>query len=273
MTRISFFTLTVFALIGYVYCASTRETDCQRRRRNEQRATRNLTGLLVPECDEDGNYKAIQCFGETVRGGRPFCACYDNEFGQIKGPSRNLRSCNCIRAHHEWERQSRSQRVPEPRCDATSGEYNAVQCDVTSHWCVEPDSGRQLGERQSGGCSDNLSSVSCGVGGTHHGHDAPHTGYRSGDHSASNGDHHRGTSHHGTSAHDDRTSQRSGSSGSRGSSGSSGHDQSSSHSSGSSRGSSGSSSHNDDSHQASSSSSRQRSSGQSSSGTSQSSRN
>lgn len=257
MARISFFTLAIFALVGCVYCASTRETDCQRRRRTEQGATRNLTGLLVPECDEHGNYKAIQCFGETVRGGRPFCACYDNEFGQIKGPSRNLRSCNCIRDHHEWEHRARSQQGPEPRCDATSGEYNPLQCDVSSHWCVETDSGRQLGERQPGGCSDNLSSISCGVGGTHHGHD--------GDHSGSHGDHHSGTSHRGSSSHDDRTSQRSGTSGSRGTSGSSGHDDSSHQSSGSSRGSSGSSSHNDDSHQGSSSSSQRGSSGHSSS--------
>uniref|UniRef100_A0A224YF04 Thyropin n=1 Tax=Rhipicephalus zambeziensis TaxID=60191 RepID=A0A224YF04_9ACAR len=272
MARISFFTLAIFALVGYVYCASTRETDCQRRRRTEQGATRNLTGLLVPECDEHGNYKAIQCFGQTVRGGRPFCACYDTEFGQIKGPSRNLRSCNCIREHHEWERRSRSQQGPEPRCDATSGEYNPMQCDVSSHWCVETDSGRQLGERQPGGCSESLSSNSCGVGGTHHGHNASQPRHHGGDHSGSHGDHHRGTSHDGTSSHGDHTSQRSGSSGSRGTSGSSGHDDSS-HTSGSSRGSSGTSSHDDDSHQGSSGSSHQGSSGHSSSGTSHSSHN
>lgn len=236
MTRIGFVTLAVFALVGYVFCASTRETDCQRRRRTEQSATRNLTGLLVPECDEHGNYKAIQCFGETVRGGRPFCACYDNEFGQIKGPSRNLRSCNCIRDHHEWEHRSRSQRGWEPRCDTTSGEYNPVQCDVGEHWCVEPDSGRQLGERQPGGCSDNLSAISCGIDGTHHGHQG---GSQRGSH---------GTTHHGSSAHDDRTSQRGGSSGSsHGTSGSSSHDDSSHHGSSGSSHQGGSGHHSGDS--------------------------
>ncbi|XP_037576006.1 U24-ctenitoxin-Pn1a [Dermacentor silvarum] len=197
MNRTGFLALAIFAFVGYAFCASTGETDCQRRRRNEQRATRNLTGLLVPECDEQGNYKAIQCFGEAVRG-RPFCACYDNEFGQIKGPSRSLKSCNCIRDHHEWQQRSSSQKGPEPLCNVTSGEYNALQCDVDSHWCVDTDSGRQEGERQPGGCSSNLSAISCGVGGTHHGH----------------GDSHSGSSHHGTSSHQGRSgSSHQGSSG------------------------------------------------------------
>ncbi|XP_075555252.1 U20-hexatoxin-Hi1a-like [Dermacentor variabilis] len=218
MTRTVFLALAIFALVGYAVCASTRETDCQRRRRNEQGATRNLTGLLVPECDEHGNYKAIQCFGEAVRG-RPFCACYDNEFGQIKGPSRSLRSCNCVRDHHEWQQRSRSQKGPEPRCDATSGEYNAVQCDVGEHWCVDRDTGRQEGERQPGGCSSDLSAISCGVGGTHHGH----------------GDSHGSSSHHGGSGHHDSSGSSShGTSSHHGGSGSSQQGSSDHHSGGSS---------------------------------------
>uniref|UniRef100_A0A023FRL5 Putative thyropin n=1 Tax=Amblyomma cajennense TaxID=34607 RepID=A0A023FRL5_AMBCJ len=163
MTRSAPWVLVTFALIGYIYCAHTGETDCQRRRRNEQRATRNLTGLLVPECDERGEYKAIQCFGEVVGGGRPFCACYDREFGQIKGPSRKLRSCNCVREHYEWERRRGANRGDEPRCNGTSGEYNPVQCSTDQHWCVDSDTGALLGNKQAGGCSSDLSHISCGT--------------------------------------------------------------------------------------------------------------
>uniref|UniRef100_A0A023FUD9 Putative thyropin n=1 Tax=Amblyomma cajennense TaxID=34607 RepID=A0A023FUD9_AMBCJ len=201
MARVAPCVLVIFALIGYIHCAHTGETDCQRRRRTEQHATRNLTGLLVPECDEHGEYKAIQCFGEAVRG-RPFCACYDREFGQIKGPSRSLRSCNCIRAHHEWERsRDSSRRESEPRCDTTSGEFNPVQCSRDEHWCVDRDTGAQLSEKQRGGCSTDLSQASCGIGDTHHGHGAGH-----GDSTHRTGSHHDDTSHHDTgSRHGDST--------------------------------------------------------------------
>uniref|UniRef100_A0A023GBD0 Putative thyropin n=1 Tax=Amblyomma triste TaxID=251400 RepID=A0A023GBD0_AMBTT len=224
MARVTPCVLLIFALIGYVYCAHTGETDCQRRRRNEQRATRNLTGLLVPECDEHGEYKAMQCFGEAVRG-RPFCACYDNEFGQIKGPSRQLRSCNCIREHHDWERSNRgsSRREGGPRCDTTSGEYQPVQCTSTEHWCVDTDTGVQLGEKLRGGCSTDLSQVNCGIGGSHHGHGVGHgdSTHRGGSHEGS-GSHHGEDSRRGSSSrHDDDTSDH-GTSGSRSGSGSRG---------------------------------------------------
>lgn len=201
MNRINFLTLAICTLVGYVLCTPTGETDCQRRRRNEQSATGNLSGLLVPECDEHGNYKPIQCFGETIRG-RRFCACYDKEFGQIKGPSRSLRSCNCVVAYHEWEHTPASERGSEPHCNATSGEYNPVQCNTTDHWCVETDSGRLLGAKMHGGCSTDLSNISCGIDGTHHGHHGSHGQSPHGSHS---------DSHHGTHAdpHTDASHQSS----------------------------------------------------------------
>uniref|UniRef100_A0A023GB76 Thyroglobulin type-1 domain-containing protein n=1 Tax=Amblyomma triste TaxID=251400 RepID=A0A023GB76_AMBTT len=172
MLRTAPCTIAIFALVSCIYCATTRESDCQRRRRTEQRVTRNQAGLLVPECDENGEYLAIQCFGQTVGGGRPFCACYDREFGQIKAPSRHLKSCNCIRKHHEWEHNRGRQSENEPRCNATSGEFNAVQCSHSEHWCVDRDSGVLLGEKRSGGCTSDLSEESCGIGGDRHGHGA-----------------------------------------------------------------------------------------------------
>ncbi|KAL1487395.1 hypothetical protein MTO96_030971 [Rhipicephalus appendiculatus] len=197
MTRINFIALATCALVGYVLCASTGETDCQRRRRTEQSATSNLTGLLVPECAS-----ALATTTSSV---------------QIKGPSRNLRSCNCIVAYHEWEHKSPEERGSEPHCNTTSGEYNPVQCNSTDHWCVEPDSGRLLGAKMTGGCSSDLSSMSCGIDGTHHGHHGSHSDSHHGSHGDSHhgshgdshhgahGDSHTGTSHHDSSNHGDHS--------------------------------------------------------------------
>uniref|UniRef100_A0A131Z4G3 Thyropin n=1 Tax=Rhipicephalus appendiculatus TaxID=34631 RepID=A0A131Z4G3_RHIAP len=83
-----------------------------------------------------------------------------------------------------------------------------MQCDSSAHWCVEPDSGRLLGAKMTGGCSSDLSSMSCGIDGTHHGHHGSpsdsHHGSHSDSHHGSHGDSHHGShgdSHHG--AHGD----------------------------------------------------------------------
>uniref|UniRef100_A0A023GAV9 Putative thyropin n=1 Tax=Amblyomma triste TaxID=251400 RepID=A0A023GAV9_AMBTT len=205
MKQLTVYVLAFSTLIGYISCAATNETDCQRRRRQETANTADRAGLLVPECDEHGEYKALQCFGDAVQG-RPFCACYDKEFGQIKGPSKNIKSCHCVRAHYEWEHKTESDKGSEPRCNTTSGEYNPVQCDAESHWCVDWDTGAQRGLKMNGGCTTDLSAMSCGIDGTHHGDSAhhhascdPHSGTCS--HDASSSSHHGDGGHHGDSSH------------------------------------------------------------------------
>lgn len=160
MIRLTICILTIFAIAGLTYGASVRLTDCQRRREREQRVTQNLTGLLIPECDKNGEYLSKQCFGQAVRG-PPFCACYDREFGQIKEPSRHLVSCNCIRSLNEWERSRGRDRGSAPRCNTTSGEYHPVQCSDTKHWCVDTDTGEKRGAEMTGGCSTDLKAVTC----------------------------------------------------------------------------------------------------------------
>ncbi|XP_077536312.1 U20-hexatoxin-Hi1a-like [Haemaphysalis longicornis] len=213
MTGIILCFVLICAFVADSLSASTGQTDCQRRRLQEQHATGNLTGLLVPECDEHGEYLPIQCFGATTRG-RRFCACYDREFGQIKAPSLNLVSCACIRQHHDWEHAEASARGNEPHCNLTSGEFKPVQCSPTHHWCVNTTSGEPVGEHMAGGCSGNLSSVTCGIDGTHHGHashhdDSAHGGSSSHHgHTSGHGDstHHSGASHDAGSGHHDHHS-------------------------------------------------------------------
>lgn len=212
MTRILLCFVVIGAFFADSLAASVPLTDCQRRREREQRVTQtqNLTGLVVPECDENGEYLPKQCFGQAVRG-PPFCACYDREFGQIKAPSRKIVSCHCIREHHEWQRTSRTQRGNEPRCNGTSGEFHAVQCNATHHWCVNTTSGVQHGPQMQGGCSSDLSSMTCGIGGPHHGHhdDSTHRGAQA--HHGDSSDHHDTTRHSGSSTQHGDTSHHSGS--------------------------------------------------------------
>lgn len=162
MSRFTDVLLTLFALIGLASAAPNRPTDCERRRLEELQSTRNLTGIVVPECDEHGEYRPMQCFGDAIRGGRPYCACYDREFGQIKGPSRKLLSCNCIRRHHDWTNNRGLERGYEPRCNSTTGQYDPAQCNSTHHWCVHEETGNQYGYERVGGCSTDLSRLDCG---------------------------------------------------------------------------------------------------------------
>ncbi|XP_077537869.1 saxiphilin-like [Haemaphysalis longicornis] len=217
MTRILLICVVTCAFFADSLAASVPLTDCQRRRERELRVTQtqNLTGLVVPECDENGEYLPKQCFGQAVRG-PPFCACYDKEFGQIKAPSRKIVSCNCIRQHHEWQRISRSQRGDEPRCNGTSGEFHAVQCSATHHWCVNTTSGVPNGELLPGGCSTDLSSITCAIGGTHHGHEDH--GHHGGAHA-----HHGGSSDQHNSTHSGESSTQHGDTSHQGGSGESGH--------------------------------------------------
>lgn len=158
-------TIFVFAVsfIVYINCGPTRQSgqshqaslsDCQQRRDREARV--NISSPITIECNEDGTYKALQCFGTPVKNKGRFCACYDNDYNQIKGPSTKLKSCNCVREYHEKTHHRGSQQpanVHIPSCDTVTGEYEKKQCDDSHHWCVNSDTGAQLGQKLEGGCS------------------------------------------------------------------------------------------------------------------------
>ncbi|KAG0421449.1 hypothetical protein HPB47_002656, partial [Ixodes persulcatus] len=73
-------------------------SDCEQRKQREERNTSPLA--IHIECNPDGSYKPMQCFGDPKQP-RRMCACYDQEYDQIKAPSRQLKSCNCLAEHHE----------------------------------------------------------------------------------------------------------------------------------------------------------------------------
>ncbi|UYV62761.1 NID2 [Cordylochernes scorpioides] len=119
--------LGVVALCGAVYG----ETKCQRHRREAQ----ELGGQeLVPECDDNGDYSAMQCYKEQRRG----CMCYHVDGTVIAGPSRTLEACHCPR-HRYVERMRRLIGNYIPQCDDTTGHYSATQCHGSTGycWCVD----------------------------------------------------------------------------------------------------------------------------------------
>ncbi|XP_077536659.1 U20-hexatoxin-Hi1a-like [Haemaphysalis longicornis] len=197
--------IAIFALMGLASASPTQRSDCEQRRDEVLTSTHNVTGIVVPDCDEHGEYRPLQCFGDAIGGGRPYCACYDRQFGQIKGPSRKLLSCNCIRTHHDWENNREFDRRSEPRCNSTTGEFDPMQCNSTHHWCVHEETGNQYGYERIGGCSTDLSTFTCGRDiflrqpGAHH-DDSTHGGE---------------SSSHGDPTHKDETSEQDASSSSQ----------------------------------------------------------
>uniref|UniRef100_A0A0K8RA73 Putative two thyropin domains protein n=1 Tax=Ixodes ricinus TaxID=34613 RepID=A0A0K8RA73_IXORI len=155
--------IVVFAIcfVVYINCVPTRVanhgasrplSDCEQRKQREERNTGPLA--IHIECNPDGSYKPMQCFGNPDQP-RRMCACYDQEYDQIKAPSRQLKSCNCLAEHHEKSKSTHSQVGDEiPKCNLTSGYYQQMQCNTQHHWCVDPESGTALGERRSGGCTE-----------------------------------------------------------------------------------------------------------------------
>ncbi|XP_076878389.1 saxiphilin-like [Brachyhypopomus gauderio] len=103
----------------------------------------HLTGVFIPQCDADGNYKPVQCSGSTG-----YCWCV-NSMGQEVAGTKNPPGrppSNCVAAAPpktkcEQERDSAIAKgmpgVFIPECDA-DGNYKPVQCSGSTGycWCV-----------------------------------------------------------------------------------------------------------------------------------------
>lgn len=121
--------------------------DCTTHRRRE--LSKNNSLLLVPECNEDGSYKDIQCFPPSI-GGKRFCQCWNKDGQILSSPSTKTKACSCISKREETKRS-----IP-PR-EASSAPSNQVQCEddgrfkklqcsgptgsASSCYCVNPNTG------------------------------------------------------------------------------------------------------------------------------------
>nr|AAS01022.1 putative thyropin precursor [Ornithodoros moubata] len=116
------FAVIAFAAINYGVSAASL-TDCQLRAERERRVT-GVPGHIIPECDENGEYKAKQCFGARVGGASPFCNCFSRDYRVLLGPSTRITNCDCVRERHELQqRQGTRSNAGLPNCDSRTGEY------------------------------------------------------------------------------------------------------------------------------------------------------
>uniref|UniRef100_A0A8C8FQM3 Nidogen-2 n=1 Tax=Oncorhynchus tshawytscha TaxID=74940 RepID=A0A8C8FQM3_ONCTS len=126
-----------------------------------------IPGVFVPECDEQGQYRALQCHGSTGH-----CWCVDSKgqerAGTRKGPGTSQPNCDepdhpeRPKTHCEHQRDSLQTTSPEgnvdgafvPQCDE-KGQYRALQCHgATGHcWCVDSRGQERAGTRKPPGTS------------------------------------------------------------------------------------------------------------------------
>ncbi|XP_029530770.1 nidogen-2 [Oncorhynchus nerka] len=126
-----------------------------------------IPGVFVPECDEQGQYRALQCHGSTGH-----CWCVDSRgqerAGTRKGPGTGQPNCDepdhpeRPKTHCEHQRDSLQTTSAEgnvdgafvPQCD-DQGQYRALQCHgATGHcWCVDSRGQERAGTRKPPGTS------------------------------------------------------------------------------------------------------------------------
>uniref|UniRef100_A0A674C3U4 Nidogen 2 n=1 Tax=Salmo trutta TaxID=8032 RepID=A0A674C3U4_SALTR len=146
------------------------KTHCEHQRDSVQTTSPEgypIPGVFVPECDEQGQYRALQCHGSTRH-----CWCVDSRgqerAGTRKGPSTGQPNCDepdhpeRPKTHCEHQRDSLQSTSPEgnvdgafvPQCDE-QGQYRALQCHgATGHcWCVDSRGQERAGTRKPPGTS------------------------------------------------------------------------------------------------------------------------
>nr|API81382.1 venom toxin [Hemiscorpius lepturus] len=104
-------------------------TSCQRARK---RSLKNKADMkIIFECDEDGNYNALQCFHNSK-----FCVCYSADGEPISSMSSKIKYCECRREAEIAESKGPGAYVPS--C-AEDGSYKKKQCHASRGvcWCVD----------------------------------------------------------------------------------------------------------------------------------------
>ncbi|XP_030013493.1 nidogen-2 [Sphaeramia orbicularis] len=141
------------------------KTHCEHHRDSVQTTSPEgypVVGAFVPECDENGQYRSLQCHGSTGH-----CWCVDNVGQERPGtrtpPGTPRKDCDRSdeperpKTHCEHHRDSVQTTSPEgypipgafvPQCDA-NGQYSPQQChSSTGHcWCVDTTGQERPGTR------------------------------------------------------------------------------------------------------------------------------
>uniref|UniRef100_A0A4W5PBD3 Nidogen 2 n=1 Tax=Hucho hucho TaxID=62062 RepID=A0A4W5PBD3_9TELE len=150
---------------GFQCVPSNGDTHCEQHKDSVQTTSPEgypILGVFVPECDEQGQYRALQCHGSTGH-----CWCVDSRgqerAGTRKGPGTGQPNCDepvppTQRPETVCERWRASLvdhygGLPEahhylPQCDP-QGQFNPIQCygDSSYCWCVDRDGREVAGTR------------------------------------------------------------------------------------------------------------------------------
>ncbi|XP_023211713.1 U24-ctenitoxin-Pn1a-like [Centruroides sculpturatus] len=108
------------------------ETECEKHRKRE--LDHQAIGLVIPECDENGDYQGLQCHKD-----HSFCQCWDKKGHPLTSPSRKIKACQCVRDKVSAEKDNLvGSYVPQCRVDGT---YERMQCWASTGacWCVDKD--------------------------------------------------------------------------------------------------------------------------------------
>ncbi|XP_027015741.2 nidogen-2 isoform X4 [Tachysurus fulvidraco] len=134
------------------------KTQCEQHRHSAQHGADSALGAFIPECDEEGRYRSLQCHGSTGH-----CWCVDNRGQERVGtrtpPGTQPTDCDAPerpKTQCEQHRDSihgRGDGLPVvgafvPQCDE-EGRYKSEQCHgSTGHcWCVDSTGRERAGTR------------------------------------------------------------------------------------------------------------------------------
>ncbi|XP_065056519.1 agrin-like isoform X1 [Rhopilema esculentum] len=130
---------------------SGQKTKCQMERENSV----PMPGAFVPQCEDDGSYKEIQCHGSTG-----YCWCVNENGVKLEGTDVQFKQPNCGPRNMtkcEWERENTEPKPGAfvPQCEE-DGSYKEVQCHGSTGycWCFDENGFKRKGTQVHGAKPD-----------------------------------------------------------------------------------------------------------------------
>ncbi|KAG1691663.1 Equistatin [Nymphon striatum] len=115
------------------YTRAAVSCECIKKKYTVQK--QGLIGSYVPQCQRDGSYEPLQCYGST---GQCWCATEDGK--QVSQGSVGLSSCGCLIKKYNSNLKGLLGRYT-PRCEA-DGTYSPLQFHAGYAWCADADGTR-----------------------------------------------------------------------------------------------------------------------------------
>ncbi|GIX81182.1 u24-ctenitoxin-Pn1a [Caerostris extrusa] len=137
--------LYFLAIVSCCLVGTFAKTDCEEHRERELKSDTKVK--LVPKCDKNGEYEALQCFQ-----GSPFCMCWRPDGSHITDPSMKIKTCAC-HVHKDRELARSAKGIIGnfvPACNE-NGTYAKKQChgSIGYCWCAD-EKGNKVSENVRG---------------------------------------------------------------------------------------------------------------------------